>query len=155
MLSGCVCVCVCRFVYIVWSERVSGWVAVEWLGECSRVEWAERWSLWQKWCSKRIAAWRAIPGTVHTQYATLHIKTWQEWGSNPRPYGPRPKRGALDHSAILPTTSRQINWLDITRFLLCLVSYNMTFQMSCRQSNKSDVGCSNERDEWAAFESGE
>ncbi|CTQ40856.1 hypothetical protein BMR1_03g01285 [Babesia microti strain RI] len=31
-----------------------------------------------------------------------YVKT-EEWGSNPRPFGPRPERGALDHSAILPT----------------------------------------------------
>ena len=34
---------------------------------------------------------------------SMHKKDWcQEWDSNPRPQrGPRPERGALDHSAIL------------------------------------------------------
>ena len=34
--------------------------------------------------------------------ASWNIICWQKWDSNPRPFGPRPERGALDHSAILP-----------------------------------------------------
>ena len=28
-------------------------------------------------------------------------KNWPQWDSNPRPYGPAPEAGALDHSATL------------------------------------------------------